>query len=385
MRLTDIAFKHLWRQKAKVLLLLLGIILGVTTIVTLSTITLAMEQEISDKFDQIGSNIVIMPKNENVTLIYGGVTVQSSSARGLELSEDAIEKVMSIKNSENIAAIAPKLLGSVETDGGQALAVGVDFATEFRIKKWWNLQGQEPIADNQIILGSNTATLLKKELGSTLKIADSEFVVFGILNEMGSEEDNVLYISLPRLQKILNKEGTLNYIEVSALCYTCPIEDITEQIAGKLPDAKVTAILEAVEARKVIVDKFSTLARTISAIILLIGLLIVTNSVMASVTGRIREMGIIRALGFKNTHIAVLIIMETITVSLLGGIIGFFQGTVLAKWLAPLIAQMEVVIIWDWQLGLTAVLSAAVVGVIASLIPVSRVIRQNPAHSMSLI
>jgi len=385
MGLFDIVFKHLWRNKSRVLFLLLGIIIGVNTIVTLYTITISMEKEISDKFDRIGSNIVIVPKSENLALTYGGVTIQSGAQAGNDLSEDAIDKIISIKNAENIAVIAPKLLGTLETDGGRALAVGVDFGSEFMIKKWWKLTGERPTAYNHVILGSNAGKILNKSVGSKILVGDIELVVSGILSEIGSEEDNGLYISLPLLQELLEKERALSFIEVSALCYTCPIEDIVTQISDKLPEAKVTAVLEAVEARKAMVDKFSTLARTVSLVVFFIGFLIVANSVLISVNNRTKEIGILRSLGFKKLHIVVIIVCEIMLVSLFGGIMGYFFGTLLAKWLAPLSVQMEVLILWDWKLAIASLLIAVAVGMFASVIPVFRVVEKNPAHSMQLI
>ena len=385
MGLFELSLKHLWRNKNKVIFLLWGIIIGVTTIVTLYTITFSMEKEISDKFDQIGSNMIIFPNSESLSLNYSGVTVQGETQKMVELSEDALDRIMSIKNSENIAVIAPKLLGTLETDGGKALAVGVDFAAEFMMKKWWKLEGKQPAVNNEVILGSNASSILNKKVGSKIVLGDTELVVSGILAEMGSEEDEALYLNLPLLQNLLNKEGSLSLIEVSALCYTCPIEDIVMQITNKLPEAKVTAVLEAVEARKVIVDKFSALARTVAIIVLFIGFLIVTNSFLAAINGRKKEIGILRSLGFKRIHVAIVIIFEGIVVSLFGGITGYLLGTLLAKWLAPLIAQMEVLITWDWKLGLVSLILAITVGIFASIIPVFRAVKQDPADSMGVI
>lgn len=385
MGLFDIVLKHLWRNKSKALFLALGIIIGVTTIVTLYTITISMEKEVSDKFDEIGSNMIILPKSESLALTYGGITIQSRAQSEASLPEDSINRIRNIKNEENIAVIAPKLLGAIETDGGKALAIGVDFTAEFMMKKWWELEGEAPTAFNHVILGNDAASALNKSVGSKIFVDDIELVVSGILEKAGSEEDNGLYLSLPLLQELLNKEGILSFIEISALCYTCPIEDIVTQISNKLPEAEVTAVLEAVEARKAIVDKFSTLARTVSLTVFFIGFLIVANSVLVAVSSRTKEIGILRSLGFKKLHVAGIIVLENMLVSLVGGIMGYFFGMFLAKWLTPLIAQMEVLILWEWKLAITSLVIATSVGMLASAIPVIKVVTKNPSQSMKLI
>lgn len=385
MGLFDIVLKHLWRNKSKALFLALGIIIGVTTIVSLYTITISMEKEVSDKFDQIGSNIIIVPKTEELPLAYGGITVSTGGQSEVSLPEEAINRVLSIKNAENIALIAPKLLGVLEIDGVKTLGIGVDFSAELKMKKWWSLEGETPSAYNHVVLGSDAAGRLNKAVGSKIFIGDKELIVTGILQKIGSEEDNGFYLALPLLQELLDKEGKLSFIEISALCYTCPIEDIVDQISKELPEAKVTAILEALEARKAIVDKFTSLARTVSFIVFLIGFLIVANSVLVAVNSRIQEMGILRSLGFKRIDVAGIIVLENMLVSFVGGIIGYFIGTLLAKWLAPLIAQMEVLITWEWRLAITSLILAVAVGILASVLPVLKVVRQSPVHSLRMV
>lgn len=384
MRITDIAWNNLRRRKAQMLFLLLGMVIGVTTIVALFAVTRAMEEEVGNKFDQIGSNIVIVPKSDELTLSYGGVTVGAKDASAIELSEGAMDKIYDIHNAESIAAVAPKLLGAVNTDAGKALAVGVDFNAEIRVKKWWKIDGNLP-HDQQVVLGHAAAAQLNKTVGSTLTINQQEFVVAGVLQEIGTQEDHAVYLHLNQLQNMLGKEGRISFIEVSALCYTCPIEEIVHQISHELPEAKVTAILEAVEARKAIVDKFSLLARAVSAIVLLIGALVVANTVMSSVNLRTREIGIFRAIGFRKTHIVAIVLLETTLVSVVGGVIGYLAGMVLAKWLAPVVARMEVPVLWDWQMGAAALGLAILTGIVASIIPAWKAGNKNPADALRYI
>lgn len=385
MQLTDIAWNNLRRRKSKMLFMLLGMIIGVGTIVALFTITAAMNEEVGNKFDLIGSNIVIVPDVQSSTLSYGGVTIGGTDQEMTEISQDALEKIRSIKNEENIGVIAPKLLGVLETDAGKIPGIGVDFNSELRMKKWWRIQGKEPIKENEVLLGYNAAMQLDKDMGSIITIGNQNLVVAGILEEIGSEEDNALYLDLTLLQSILGKHDKLSLIEVSALCYTCPIEDIVMQISEKVPGTKVSAVLEAVEARKAIVDRFSTLARVVSLIILLIGTLVVMSTVMSSVKERTREIGIFRAIGFRKTHVVSIILLETTIVSVIAGIIGFLLGTVLAKILAPIVARMEVPVLWDGKMGLIAVALAVGIGIISSIIPALSAAKENPADALRYI
>lgn len=382
MRYIDIAWKNLWRRKAKTLFLLMGIILGVITIVTLLIISQAMNEEINNKFDQIGSNMVVMPKNDGFTLSYGGVSVNTGTIETKELSQDVVEKIKSIENADNISVIAPKLLGTLKTDQGRILAVGVDFKKEFRIKQWWHLEGSKPLNKNDVILGYTLAKQLNKKVGSNILVDKKKLVITGILQEIGSEEDTALYLDLALLQNLLNKENKLSFIELSALCYSCPIEDIVAQIKEKLPDARVTAVLEAVEARKDIVDKFSILANAVSVIVLIIGFFIVGISLVAVINQRRKEIGIFKAIGFSRKHIMLIFLLEIIVISIMAGALGYLAGVLLAKWLAPLVAQMEVPVTYQWSWAVITLIITVFTGIMGSLVPIIRAAGQNPADAL---
>ena len=75
MRLHNISFNNLRRRKGKTIFLITGLLIGIATIVTLLTITENMSRDIEERLDRFGANIVMVPKSENLSLSYGGVTV----------------------------------------------------------------------------------------------------------------------------------------------------------------------------------------------------------------------------------------------------------------------------------------------------------------------
>ena len=75
MTLKDIALLNLRRRKAKAAFLLAGLLIGVTTVVALMTLVETMKEDITDKLDKFGANILIVPKTENLSLTYGGLSL----------------------------------------------------------------------------------------------------------------------------------------------------------------------------------------------------------------------------------------------------------------------------------------------------------------------
>ncbi|MDT3699835.1 MAG: FtsX-like permease family protein [Thermincola sp.] len=385
MKLHNIAINNLRRRKAKMAFLILGMVIGIATIVTLYTITDAMKTEIADKFDTIGANMTIVPQSDSLSMSYEGISAADVGGTPNLIGMDDVAKIRTIKNKENISIVAPKLLDTFKVDNKQRIIMGVQFNDELRMKRWWKIDGAKPAAAGDILLGSRVALDINKKPGDTLEINSRQYKIAGVIQETGNQEDSVILMDLRELQDISGQPEAVSFVEVSALCSTCPIDDITAQISEKLPGVKVSAIREAVQARKDFVDRFSQLAISVSVIVLVIGALVVLITMMSSVNERTREIGIFRAIGFRKSHVMGIIFMEAGIVSLLGGLSGYLLGMLAAKTAGPLIAQMEVSIPWDYNLGLYSLLAAVGIGMAASFLPAYKASRQDPVEALRFI
>ncbi|GAB4259574.1 ABC transporter permease [Thermincola ferriacetica] len=382
MKLHNIAINNLRRRKTKMAFLVAGMVIGIATIVTLYTITTAMEQEIADKFDQIGSNMTVVPQSDSLSMSYEGVSASDVGGSVNLMTMDDVAKIRTIKNKENIATVAPKLLDSLEVEKKKRLVMGIQFPAELRLKKWWKINGSKPENEKDILLGSEAARALGKKPGDQLEIGGSRYKIAGVLEPTGNQEDSVIFMDLSTLQALTGKKDAVSFVEVAALCYTCPIEEITRQISEKLPNTKVTAIREAVQARKDFVDRFSQLRISVSIIVLVIGSLVVLTTMMSSVNERTREIGIFRAIGFRKSSIVAIILMEAGIISIIGGLAGYLVGMAAAKFTAPVIAQMEVIISWKYETGLASLVIAIIVGLLASFLPALQAARQDPVEAL---
>ena len=138
-------------------------------------------------------------------------------------------------------------------------------------------------------------------------------------------------------QRIFGKPGELSLIEVAALCYDCPIEEIVRQASEKLPEARVMAIRQTIESKMEAMHRFENFSYGISAVVLLVAALIVATAMTASVNERTREIGVFRAIGFRQTHIMKIILTEAFLTCLIAGAAGYFIGIVAARIVSPLL------------------------------------------------
>lgn len=383
MRLAHISYENVRRRKTRSLLLILSIIIGVASSVFLFTTTKSMERDVADKLDQFGSNILILPETGE-TLSFGGITVGTSQSKELDMA--MIPEMKTIENKETLATISPKLLAEADIQGKKTLLVGVDFTQELRLKKWWNINGLEKgqlPAANEILLGSDVARILNLGPQQRVQVKGQDFIVRGIIQPTGSiENDQAIFMDLTILQKVEDKPTAISLIEAAAFCYTCPIEEVTRQLSEKLPDVKVTALQATLQSRDDTVQRFSLFAIVISVILLITSGFVVAMSMISSVKERTRDIGVLRAIGFRKQHIIQMLFLEVSFVSLIGGVIGFALGMGLAMKFGPLLAHMTVQVPWQPMLALYSVGAALIVSLLASIYPAWSATKLDPVEAL---
>jgi putative ABC transport system permease protein len=383
MRLKDISINNLRRRKGKVFFLILGLTIGITTVVTLISVTRMMNEDISKKLDEFGANILIIPRSDDLSLSYGGMSLGGVAIDAQTLRDSDLPKIRQIEVRENISIVSPKLIGVTEIDGKKVLLMGVLFTEELRLKKWWKIHGAEPKARDEVLLGNEVAVRLFKSTGDTLAINGKSVRISGILDETGSQDDFVIFADLTFVQEVMKKPGALSLIEVSAFCNTCPIEEIVSQILKQLPHAKVMAIKQTLQTKMEALDHFKKFSVGISIIVLLIGGLIVFTNMMASVNERKREIGIFRAIGFRKSHVVRIIFLEASIVGFIAGIIGYLLGLGVSQIIGPIITGVKGGAFFiDPMLAIGAILLSSLIGILSSAYPAIHASKMDPTTAL---
>jgi len=383
LRLKDISISNLRRRKGKVFFLIVGLTIGIITVVTLISITRMMNEDIANKMDEFGANIVILPRSDDLSLSYGGMNIGGVAVGAQTLRDSDVPKIRQIEVRENISTVSPKILGVVEIEGKNVLLMGVLFPEEIRLKKWWKIHGSVPKSQNEVLLGNEVAVKLFKSAGDTLSIYGKQARVSGVLDETGSQDDYLILGDLTFVQGLTKKPGALSLIEVSAFCNTCPIEEIVRQISKELPHAKVTAVKQTLQTKMEALDHFKKFSIGISVIVLLIGGLIVFTNMMASVNERKREIGIFRAIGFRKSHVVRIIFLEALIIGLIAGGVGYLLGMGVSHVIGPMITGMKGGrIFMDPMLALGVIFLSAIIGVLSSAYPAVRASKMDPTEAL---
>ena len=383
MKLKDISINNLRRRKGKVFFLVLGLTIGITTVVTLISVTRMMNEDIANKLDEFGANILIIPRSDDLALSYGGMSIGGVAVDAQVLQDSDLPKIRQIEVQESVATVSPKLIGVMEIEGKRVPLMGVRFSEEVRLKKWWKIHGLAPRNGEEVLLGNEAAVKLFKSTGDTLAVNGKQVRVSGILEETGSQDDFLIFGDLGFVQEAMKKPGALSLIEISAYCNTCPIEDIVQQISEKLPHAKVTAIKQTLQTKMEALDHFKKFSIGISIIVLLIGSLIVFTNMMASVNERKREIGIFRAIGFRKSHVIRIIFLEALIVGVIAGVIGYIFGLGISQFLGPALTGIKAGrISIDPLLAAGAIVLSALIGVLSSAYPAIQASKMDPTVAL---
>lgn len=295
-------------------------------------------------------------------------------------------KIKRIKNGKNISILAPKLLNIAATNKGKVIVNGVKFDEEKKLKKWWKIKGSYPNSKDEIILGSQATERLMLSKGESLKIDGNEYKITGVLNETGSQDDEMVFMDLTEAGILFDKQNKVSFIEVAALCYDCPIEEIVSQTSAMLPGANVTPIRQAIESKMSAIHSFENFAMGISGVILLISILIVFVNVNASVNERTKEIGILKSIGFRDSHILKVIIYEIAFVSIISGLIGYLISMPASSVITPFLTMEGYSgIKFNYDYLPLAVGISLIVGIIAGIYPAVRATKLDPTVAFRAI
>jgi putative ABC transport system permease protein len=409
--LYQIALRNLSRRKSKMVFMLLGLVLGASTVVSIYSIVKALQLDIRRQLAELGANIVITADTGELTFQYGGITIPELVFDAEQLTEADLEAVGSIPGAGAILAAAPKLIGTVSAGHQAVVIAGIDLPAEFAVKPWLrfydgleeempggetdlememnyrrlNLNRAENVpnlAEGQVVLGYNAATLLEAEEGGTVELGGKIYAVLAVLEEGGMAEDNQVLMNLAEAQSILGRPGELTVIEIASDFNQVPEMILLGQLQEALPHASITGVRQAVMGRDELLSSLSRFGMFASVVVLFTGALVVMLTMSAAVRERTREIGIFRAIGFRGRHVFAIIVTEGLFVSAVGGLIGYHAGLLAARLAGPLLADAAFGAPWQPGVLLLAVAATAAAGGLASLYPALRAARLDPAEAL---
>jgi len=391
-KLSGIAISSIRQRKAKAAFIVAGLVVGIAAVVALTSLSVAMQEDLSRRLQDYGTSVIISGKSESLALSYGGLSVSSAAFDIRNLSQNDLLRVRSIPDRDLLGVVSPVLLAPSRADGRQVLVVGVRFKDQFRLKRWWGqrvgevnqlmpYRGRKPQRPDEIVVGNLVASQLGKGVGEQVRISGKSFRISAVLSEQGSQEDSLIFADLNRMQEVTGGGGRLTLIEVGLKSQSAPVDSIVRQLRKAMPEARVVQVGQVVQSNQNVVGIVAKFAAGLIAVVLVVGSLIVLTTMMASVNERVAEIGLFRAIGFRRAHIMWIVVVEAVLLSLVAAVIGFVIGTISAAGLASRMAGLGGTVGLSPRLGGLAVLLAVAIGLLGSSYPAWRASTLDPTEA----
>ena len=337
-----IALSQLWAHRLRSILTLLGMLIGVGSVVGIVSISEGLRRTVIDEFSKIGGDnlIIIQPQP---FVMRDGRWVRASHYEPLTLKD--IEYVQAA--SERFATVLPLLSAGVEvrhqkaTYSGQLIATMPSYTRAFN----WAVEQGRFLRDKDLekrrtvcVLGTEITEKLFEEsspLGRQVKLKGRRYTVVGVMEErkmFDQDWGNQILVPVTTAQKRMFGNKNINALialtrESADVPVVIPaIQRALKKYHGKKAEYRIESgkgILEQVE-QTILVMKLVT--GGIAGISLLVGGIGIMNIMLVSVTERVREIGIRKALGAKPATLLLQFIVEAVSLSLAGGIMGVGMG-----------------------------------------------------------
>jgi putative ABC transport system permease protein len=397
------AMESLRSNRLRTALTVVGVTIGISSIIVILSLSAGATKIITDQVDQLGGTIAVVrpgaPERDsqisNLTASLAGQTIASSLT---EKDVDAISKV------DHVTAVAPimRMGGNVTTGTGSKPRNIEILATTPALLNVTSLemgQGQffdDITNDDTAVVGEQLSIDLfgtDQSVGRTFRTHGVQFTVIGIIerqnnpiNFTGIDFDHAAIINLTSGKNFNQGIASIQQITIRsdrANNLSSVVRQSDEALAKNHLNEKNYEILSGETLAKPSNELFNTVSATlvtVATVSLLVGGIGIMNIMLVGVTERTREIGIRKALGASNTHITWQFLIESLFMSLAGGVIGYFVGYLIAFGIARTVLTFDPV--FSWSIVGAAFVVSLIVGLIFGLYPALRAARKDPIEAL---
>ncbi|MEA3514285.1 MAG: ABC transporter permease [Nanoarchaeota archaeon] len=396
-------FNHGWtnirKRKLRSWLTMIGIFIGIAAVVSLISLGQGLQKYMDDEFEKLGRDkIMIMPKGAFGPMAEGASTFTDKDIK-------AIKKVVGITDVTGMSYKFAKL--EFNDVVRYYLAIGVptdeqrtlfdELFLSYDIEFGRNIKKGDKY---KVVLGHYyyDRELFEKNvnLRDTIKVNDIEFKTVGFYEIIGNPgDDQQIYIPQDTLEEIYDIEDEYNMLIAKTSSAITPLKG-AEKIEKALrksrdveegqEDFSVQTTEELLETYNVILNIVNLVLIGIAAISLLVGGIGIMNTMYTAVIERTKEIGIMKAIGAKNSSIMTLFVIESGILGALGGAIGVAIGMAFSKSVEVIAtAVLQTTLLqayFPWYLIVGSLAFAFVVGTISGLLPARQAAHLKPVDAL---
>jgi len=407
MRKVDIIIKELCERRSQLITSFIAITLGIMVIVGIKTVTFYSENAVASELDNLGANVLILPKSSTVSDYY------SADVANAQMPESYVDTITG-SDLQGVNNLSPKLTLPITLNGRRFILTGILPNDEFKAKPAWQIGGDifakpptcggaadipgikmnndssldkaavrkaviKDLGPSQAIVGHDAAQLLSLRKGSPVSIKGRDLTVLKVLPQTGTIDDSRIFANLHTVQSMYGKGRVLSAIEIVGCCKEIS-KGLISELNKILPDARVVTISQIASTQLKTNNMMSQFSLIFLVIIVLVGGVSIANYMFANVQERRKEIGTLIAIGMSPRQLLSIFYGKAIILGVVGGAVGYVLGTGLAVWLGPRIAHIPVLpmpALLGWALLISVALS-----LLATAIPAKNAAGLDPAATL---
>ncbi len=392
-----LAIKEMRRNVMRSFLTILGIVIGVSAVITMVTLGNGATKSVSDQIASLGSNLLIVMPGQRMGAGRDGASAPSFKAADAEAIATQIG---------NVKAVAPTANASVTVvAGAKNWTTPVTGSTDdyFEAGNWRIVSGrgftsaEERAGAAVCVIGETVRKNLygtEDPVGDVMRVKQFSCEVIGLLgakgnSSMGRDQDDTVIVPLRTLQRRLTGKQDVSAILVAA-ADGASSDQVKAQIEGlmrerrritsdKDDDFNVLDTKEIASAMSGTTKVLTALLAAVAAVSLLVGGIGIMNIMLVSITERTREIGTRLAIGAMEREVLLQFLVEAVTLSSFGGMIGIALAMIASITLAKLV---QVPYIFNPQINFLAFGFSAAMGVMFGYLPAKRAARLDPIEAL---
>jgi putative ABC transport system permease protein len=382
MSFLSLVVKNPFRNKTRSALAITGIAIGIIVIVALGMVTGGLKNS---------TQSTLKAGSAEVTVVQAGSNGMGSSG---SLNESYVTSLLNVSGVKSTAGILRATNTSTESAssnsqgggfGGGLTITGID-------SNMLNLEGIDSVngtiftntSTDQVIIGKTEAQSLNKTVGDTVNLLGQNFTITGIFETGNFMTDNGIFMPLSTLQNLTSNDGKVSNILVK-VTDNANVTTVSNSITSAYPnELSTTTAASSADRINQGLSFIDTASWAISLLAIFIGAVGVINTMVMTVYERTREIGVLKAVGWKNSRILGMILGESIVLTLMAFVIGSLIAVVGVEVLLTLIPSVGSVITPSLSIDifLRAFAVALIVGVIGGLYPAYRASRLSPTEAL---
>ncbi len=388
-----------FRRRSRAIMAVIAVLVGAATLFCLAAVCIAVPQQMNEEMRAYGANLIVTPRE--------------STEKSVGIGTVDVKNITALVSGEHDAKSAAYRYESVRINSAPYTLAGIDSASVKALNRHWNVTGSWPSAGN-VMLGRDVADALGVKIGSRITIGyrasdnggasdtsgalgasgndvkqdgrvsssimetgGTEFRVAGIV-DTGGNEDEIVYAVNADVAKLAGSRRGADVIEYSVNAVGPDLDAIVKSLnANPNTDVKAQTVTKITASDTRIITMLQTLFWIVSLVVLVLTLVGVGTTIGSIVSQRRNEIGLRKALGASAQAIGTEFYVESAIYGLVGGLLGTALGYLLARVLCQMVFDRAIG--FNWPLGLASLVLSVLIAVLASVSPVRRATRIDPA------